>query len=539
MTVEPEATDQPEVTDQPAPPSGVSFGTIGHLAIAYAVFAGALWYIQSGTRAIIDPDGYYHIRWSRILWENLSHGRLPRFVWLPLTILNEKGYVDHHFLFHLLQIPFTFGPDLIAGAKAEAVLYGALAMLACYALILWEGLRFRLVWLVMLLACSGPFLFRMSLPRAPAVTIVTIVLALWLLFTRRYWALGVLSFFLVWMYSLFPLVGVLAGAWAVGVFFEEERIEWKPVAIVGVAMIGGLLINPYFPQNLYLFIDHVKMKVSEEYEVNVGQEWYPYESWYLLQSSVVAWCAQVAGWVVMRTGRREGMARTICLFLFSTFLLVLTMKSRRFIEYWPPFAVLFLAYALKPHLEAFQWSSVTWVWKRALYATSAVVILGGLLGAVAINVYETRDTVDGETDPYAYAGGAAWLATRPGAQWLAEHTPEGALVFNTDWDDFPMLFFHNTHNVYTSGLDPTYLLHADPELSKLYEDITLGKKDDPGPLIRDRFGARYAFTDSGHKDFIRKATVDGGMKIVYEDKDALVLEVVDNPEPPSDAPPEK
>ena len=99
------------------------------------------------------------------------------------------------------------------------------------------------------------------------------------------------------------------------------------------------------------------------------------------------------------------------------------------------------------------------------------------------------------------------------------------MVFNTDWDDFPMLFYHDTHNVYASGLDPTYLLHADPKLSKLYEDITLGRVDDPAPLIRDKFGAKYAFTDTGHTDFIEKATAGGAMKIVYEDEHAAVLEV--------------
>jgi hypothetical protein len=92
-----------------------------------------------------------------------------------------------------------------------------------------------------------------------------------------------------------------------------------------------------------------------------------------------------------------------------------------------------------------------------------------------------------------------------------------------------MLFHHDTHNVYTSGLDPTYLLYADPELSRLYVDITLGKQDDPAPLIRDRFGAKWAFTDSGHRDFLREATKDGKMRIVYEDDDCVVLEVVDPP----------
>jgi hypothetical protein len=522
MSTESDVSLAPERTAADVATSASSFGRFVHLAAAYAVIVGVLWYIQSGAAGIIDPDGYYHIRWSRLLWENLPHGRLPHFVWLPLTILNERAYVDHHFLFHILQIPFTFGGDLIAAAKASAVLYGALALLSCYALVVWARVRYPVAWLLLLLACSGPFLFRMSLPRAPAVTVATLALALFLLFTRRYVLYGVLSFFLVWMYSLFPLVGVLALAWAVGVWVEERRVEWRPVVFAGVGLAAGLLVNPYFPQNLYLFADHVRMKLAPEYEVSVGNEWYPYETWYLLTSSAVAWAAQLAGWVAMRTGTRRDAARTVCLFLFSTFLLVLVMKSRRFIEYWPAFAVLYAAFALRPYLERWTWSTIPAGWTRRLAAAGAVAVLGVALGLLVVNVRETRSSVEGEIDPTAYAGAA---------RWLVANTPEGSMVFNTDWDDFPMLFYYDTHNVYASGLDPTYLLHADPDLSKLYEDITLGKVDDPAPLIRDRFGARYAFTDTGHTDFIDKATADGAMKIVYEDEHAAVLEIQDAPAP--------
>lgn len=503
-----------------APATAFGIGRFTHLTIAYGLIAGILWYIQSATPGIVDPDGYYHIRWARLLWENLPHGHLPRFVWLPLTILNEHRYVDHHFLFHVLQIPFTWGTNLVAGAKASAVIYGALAILACYALVLWSRVRYSAFWLLALLACSAPFLFRMSLPRAPAVTVATLALALWLLYTKRYVWYGLLSFALVWMYSLFPLAGVLAGAWVVGIFVEERRIEWRPVVYSGAGMVAGLLVNPYFPQNIFLFIDHVKMKLASDYEVNVGNEWYPYETWYLLTSSIVAWIAQLVGTLALQTRERKGLARTICLFLFSTFLLVVTMKSRRFIEYWPPFAVLFAAYALKPHLDAAPWSSLPAGWARKMATLAAAAFAVVLCAAIVTNVQATRRSVATEDDPNIYAGAA---------EWLTKNTPDGALVFNTDWDDFPMLFHHDTHNVYVSGLDPTYLLHADPELSKLYEDITLGRTENPGPLIRDRFGARYAFTDTGHTDFIRNATAEGAMKVVYKDEHTVVLEVVDQP----------
>ena len=47
--------------------------------------------LQFSTSAVCcgDWDGYYHIRWSALLWQNFSHGRwLPEFKWsfLPMGV---------------------------------------------------------------------------------------------------------------------------------------------------------------------------------------------------------------------------------------------------------------------------------------------------------------------------------------------------------------------------------------------------------------------------------------------------------------------
>ena len=43
-----------------------------------------------------------------------------------------------------------------------------------------------------------------------------------------------------------------------------------------------------------------------------------------------------------------------------------------------------------------------------------------------------------------------------GRQLDTRQRPKGEMIFNTDWDDFPMLFFYDdTSNLYASGLDPT------------------------------------------------------------------------------------
>ena len=49
------------------------------------------WWLQYSTQAICcgDFDGYYHIKWARLLWDNMRAGHFPpAFPWLPLTTLN-------------------------------------------------------------------------------------------------------------------------------------------------------------------------------------------------------------------------------------------------------------------------------------------------------------------------------------------------------------------------------------------------------------------------------------------------------------------
>ena len=51
-------------------------------AIAIAV---VFWWLQYSTTAICcgDFDGYYHIKWARLLWDNLRAGHFPpAFPWL-------------------------------------------------------------------------------------------------------------------------------------------------------------------------------------------------------------------------------------------------------------------------------------------------------------------------------------------------------------------------------------------------------------------------------------------------------------------------
>lgn len=509
------------------------------------------WKLQFSTDAICcgDFDGYYHIKWSRMLWESLRHGNFPpQFTWLPFTTLDPRHFVDHHLLFHGLQMPFTWFGDLRFGAKISATIFGSLAVFSCYWLLIRYRLRYPLVWLLALLACSAPFLYRLNMAKAPPLAIVYLVIGIYLLFTRRYWPLVPLAFVFALSYDTFPLLFVAALIWTAVIGWTERRFEWRPIAWVLVGTAAGLIINPYFPTNFQLLYRHMRMKITPSgFSTTVGKEWYPYDSWEFLFNSLVACVAMVVGYVSFDPTDRKRAHHSLFFLVFATLLMILTARWKRMVEYWPPFAVMFAAFALHHWLEGVR-STFTRLptdvldelqpfldraeaaptiketeWQELLRTLVAAVI-AILLGVVLLlNLRATtRDIADSEPHSFYKAG----------AEWMRANVPAGQLVFNTDWDDFPRLFYYDPSHSYITGLDPTYLYDKDPGLSQLYDRITLGTEEDPGPLIRDRFGARYVFTDNSHEDFFDNAQASGWFQVVYEDRDCTILRIRDQKEEP-------
>jgi hypothetical protein len=522
-------------------------------AIAIAL---VFWWLQYSTQAICcgDFDGYYHIRWARMLWENMRAGHFPpAFPWLPLTTLNPHDYVDHHLLYHIILIPFTWFRDLQLGAKVAAILFASLAVFSCYWLVVRYEIRYRLIWLLALLACSAPFLYRMNMTKAPPFAIIFTIFGTYLLFERKYWPLLPLAFVFALTYDLFVLLGVAVVIWTIVIGWTEERFEWRPLVWVGLGSVLGLIINPYFPHNLYLFYEHARVKITAaDFATKVGQEWYPYDTREFMVNCYVALVAMLIGYLAFDGSDRKRSQRPLYFLILSTLLLLMMARWKRFAEYFPPFAILFVAFTLEnfwrgravftrlpefvmedlqPFLDRHETvatakeikSEETWKYLKVGFVAFALLL------ALGANVYRTaRDIHDSDPRDY-YAKGAAWMRA---------NIPPGEIVFNTDWDDFPRLFYYDPTHVYTSGLDPTYLLDKNADLSRLYDRITTGEEEDPGPLIRDRFGTRWIFSDNtkDHDSFYDNALRSGWFDKVYEDSDCSVLHIRDQK---SEPPPEE
>jgi hypothetical protein len=441
---------------------------------------------------------------------------------LQLSILNEREFYDHHFLFHVALIPFTFG-DLRIGAKWAAVTFASLAFLGVWYLFHRQRVPFAWLWALALLGISDAFLYRMSITRAQSLSLGMLALAYAWLLEGKYKHLAILAFIYVWMYDAFPLMFALAVLHFFAVTLTERRLEFRALLYISAGIILGMIINPYFPDNLIFSYHHMLPKLADARSVNVGNEWYPYETKQLLENSLPALIAFASGSLALGlSGRKMDTRTALGLFLSLLFGLML-FQARRFVEYFPPFALIFATFAwtplFPPEPATVQLASPTRLQLSSFLRINlpAILLSAAVMLSIVRSISQAREAID-NSKPYGlYANASAWLE---------RNTPAGSRVFQTDWDDFPRLFFYNTHNTYLVGLDPTYLQLYDADLYDQWVGITRGDVENPSHTIATTFDSRYIHTDLNHEDFLQIAAEDPSLKEVYRDDQAVIFEVL-------------
>ncbi|NPA52652.1 MAG: hypothetical protein GXO22_07130 [Aquificae bacterium] len=436
---------------------------------------------------LIGFDGYFHIKFSYLLRDYFFIDKLP---WLKYTIYSEY-FRDHHLLFHYLLIPFTFG-DLMTWGKIGAAFFMAFAGFSLYLIFKRLNVPYPFFWAVIGFASSSALLFRLEMLRIQSLSLAFLLIIFLLNAEKRYKLLFLFSMLFVYLYDAFPLVLIISGAFFVAEFFTERKLEFRYFLYSIAGIITGLIINPYFPQNITSFFFNIYRTFFLKVEgIKLGSEWYPYTSWGLIENMLLALI--MFGLLILflpfaKNIKTEEIAALVLALIF----LVFTMKSRRFVEYSPVFIALAVTLIAMRRID-----------KKFIIAFLVMAVPIGIL-----NFYKASQEIKGSPNPEIYKNAAIWIKN---------HSKEGEIVFNADWDDFPFLFFYNHKNYYIVGLDPMYMYKYDPKLYRLYQKITKGKIKKPAKIIKEKFKASYIFTDRYHKKLIKRLKEDPYAQKVYQD----------------------
>lgn len=530
----------PLFISSPHPNKATNFRLVFYLLFFLVVCVYFLW--LNNSPFFPDPDSFYHAKIIELIRDS---GPVISFPWLPFTTLGEI-FIDHHFLYHLAVLPLTyFLPSLLA-VKLAAVIFAALAIILFQWLL--DKLQVRYSWLfTFVLLFSDQFIFRLNLAKAPSLSLIFILLAIYFLSlsSRRWsWPLFILSFFYVWLYGGWPILLGMGVIYfiitGVGEHLEDAKkqaisnigqrlklffsklFSWPnlrlPLSIFS-GLLAGLIINPYFPTNLRFYWQQTFEIGLKNYRglVDVGGEWYPPDFFALVSHNIYSLILFLLALVIFFVFLRRQRPLTWLALFLSLFFFFLTLKSQRNIEYAIPFILLFSALSFSSWLGSAPHPRQLFL----SYRPPAIVIIICLIVCLPIifsyNFWGLRQSL---------RGGFSWHKLEVSCEWLKKNTPPQTLIFHDNWADFPLLFYRNTEARYLLGLDPTFMYFENQEKYFFWRDASAGRL--PGPLcstIKNNFQADYIFITQLNRALDPHLASDPGCVKVYEDTEARIYRI--------------
>lgn len=435
--------------------------------LALLVIGGMQYYVRGHYP---DPDGFYHAKASQLLVEGNLQDQFP---WLYFTTWNEQ-YADQHYLYHWLLVPFNTIDKLPFSIIVFALIFVSLFI----ATLSQFNIRFKPFWVSILLFSSIDFLFRINLVKANTISLALLCTVVILMY--RYHlkptlysiaGIGFVSAMFVWTYGGFVFVPFLLGAYALTYVTSKRSLSISTLKIatipVLVSIVGigiGMVFHPH-SHNLYsLLIDQIfRTGLGAGSVVPAGNEWLPFDLVWLFKSNILIltiWAFSIilyvkAMYLELQNKRLQDYTLVTWLQITTLGLFALTLWHRRFIEYFIPFAVLASALTYQIYLQNIEWKNIKLILKSWQVKAASIIILTLLLVAFTYNIKSSAQSLKSGEGDKVYKNAAVWIQ---------QNSDYGDIVLNTQWDQFPQLFYYNDKNYYIVGLDPTFMYINDSQL---------------------------------------------------------------------------
>lgn len=424
---------------------------------------------------LAEFDAYYHMGITEIYRE---HGLIRQFPWMSVSILRDHFH-DPQLLLHLLTLPLLWlGTGPVIAGKLVAAGTATTFVMSYHWFLVRQQVRFPVIWSLVLLIASPYLIARLTFIKTTALFLAMLLGLLHALFEGRRRQLFLVSWLMVLTYQGFPLALLVTVLYlGIRVMLGEERFQSSLVSPVIFGILLGLVVNPFFPNNLrFLHFELVQQILLKPKELALGAEWEPISSSRFFGSTVVPILFLFGSEVFATVARARSDARLVLLRSLAVLLLLGALLSARLIDYFVPVAMIASAMTVSRGLDALQD-------QRLGFRVAAGISLFLCLPVAAINVKEALRITSSISQELAVED------YQKAAAWLEQHSQEGEVVVS-EWDDFPMLFFFNRKNHYLWGLNAAYGYGFDP---RIYTVVTLlyeGRVRDPESFL-PQVNSRY------------------------------------------------
>ncbi len=488
-----------------------------YLILALVVF-NFFFFVQINP-TLQDPDAFYHLKMAELIQDQ---GVILDFPWQQQTVLQDY-FTDHHLLYHLYIIPFISVFGSLLGIKIAQTLLNVGLFLLIYFILKKFKVKYAEILMVFLL--TMPYLTaRLSLLKGSPLALILVLAGFYFLTQKKYLWLWIIAFLYVWSHGGF--IVLLAITFIYTLFYKKEFIKANLTAWAGV--LAGLVINPYFPQNLKFYWQQLVQigLINYKDEIAVGSEWYSPNLFSFIPPNGTIFIFITLALVCLLIYRKKLTRLHWLLLSLAGFFFLATLKSVRFVEYFIPFAFIFSCLTLTLYLTSNHFKKQLVYYRKNIYKHKIYLVIGIYLSIALILFFLANlqtlyfQFQENNNNKYYYSYHAQ--------QHLKAVSQPGDTVFHSRWDYWPQFFYHNTYNNFLVGLDPTFMYNYNKDNYQTWIDLRDGKfKTQSAQVIKQTFNCKYALITDQQFDQLLLAYLkrDPKAQLIYQDEQINIFDL--------------
>jgi hypothetical protein len=420
-------------------------------------------------------DHFFHFRFAELMREKgllESFGDFKSLYFSKMAQGNEY-FVYYNFLFYLFIIPFTYIKPLFLGIKLYAIITSSIAFTILYWCIRNVGVRFAFLWTIVLCSITGSSLmFRFFLSRPYILAPALLLLLIYCLHKKKYWAVFMLNLvYLYWHSATFYMSFGVSFVYYIFEKFYGSKGDWRNLVFALLGTLVGILssytISVGFLYYIYdiIFGVYIETVLGQVVNLPEGGELYKADLFDFMGSNpllVPIFILTIVFFVYKYIdSKRVGFVDTEVLseprkhlngaafFLAISFFLGTVLISKRFQDFFVFFGGFFIVLTFE---EVFSYIKIS---NRSVYKAIRVGTVIVFMYLFIFNILSLQTI---------FSNGASPEKFEKVGNWLDKNVPEGEVVFYPTWNWFPQIYYHSPKHNYIAGLEPRFLYVYSPAL---------------------------------------------------------------------------
>ena len=442
------------------------------VVVFFCIFS--VFYVAGGDP--VPDDNYFHFKFAELIRTN-GFDALQSFDWIYLSNTAQNGGRYTVSLHQFLLIPFTFFTNKLVGMHAATTFYISVFVTILFYIMQKERVKGS-VFFALTTISTTYVLTRMLLGRAFGVMVGLIFLEMYLAIHKKYKWLCVISFVHVLLhYSTYFIPIIVVGIVELVRYLMHQKIAIKNGISVVIGVIVGMAFFPGFPGSLFGRIREnadIQNSGVEAVSGSIGgaelatKDFMTYFVGQNLMFFAIVFCVVAVLFLyyfvhkkgvisVSDEGDRTRLHWAYALFFFLLFVMCgSVVVSGRFFDFVLPTVVLLSAFVITVflHKEIFIIDRRYTRW----FAVGCYIWIGVIMIHMMIFLHMKSRSFD-----YEPAGAAA--------AWIDKNSDGREKVYLHNWGNFSLMFFGNTDDVYSTGIEPAALRGYDEGLYWKYYNI--------------------------------------------------------------------